>query len=119
MRSGSTCRSADDSLTWIVWRGGEERRWAFHNGSELEGAKISETGVELPGDCGALELKEAVVLREGPLVSTALRSIPGASLWLPGGMKNAHETKWLARGSLTTQTRSSEGWVIHEVVRLR
>jgi hypothetical protein len=111
--------SADDAVTWIEWRGRESRRWVFHNGRELEGATVGAERIELPVDSGTIELRDAVVLREGRLVSTALRAIPAAGLWLPGGIKNASETKWLARGTLTTGTRCSSGWAIHEIVRLR
>ena len=109
----------DDAVIWIEWRGREPRQWVFHNGSELRGATIDQTGVELPNDLGVVELTDPVVLREGRLTSTALGVIPWASGWLPRGIKNAHETKWLARGMLTTGTRSSSGWAIHEVVRWR
>jgi hypothetical protein len=111
--------SGEDAVTWIEQRGSEPRQWVFHNGSELRAATISTERVELPNDRGFVALRDAVVLREGRLVSTALRAIPAASVWLPRGIRNAHETKWLARGTFTTRERSSSGWVIHEVVRLR
>lgn len=111
--------SAEDALTWIAWRGWEPRQWAFHNGVEVPDAVIGTERVGLPGDGGVLELHDAVTLRAGRLAATALRRVPGATLWLPGGIRNAEETKWLARGTFTTSARSSSGWVIHEVVRLR
>ncbi len=111
--------SAQDAVTWIEWRGQEPRQWVFHNGAELRGATIGTERVELPGDRGVVELRDAVVLREGRLATTALRAIPGARIWLPCGIRNAHESKWLARGTLTTSTRSSSGWAVHEIVRLR
>lgn len=110
--------SAEDALTWIEWRGREHRQWVFHNGAELRGAIIDAERVELPGGRGNLELRDAVALREGRLGSTALRAIPGARFWLPGMIRDAHEAKWLARGTFTRGTRSSSGWVVHEVVRL-
>lgn len=109
----------EDAVIWIEWLGREPRQWVFHNGCELRGATIDETRVQLPNDHGVVELRDAVVLREGRLASTALGTIPTANLWLPDGIKNAYETKWLARGTFTTRTRSSSGWAIHEVVRLR
>jgi hypothetical protein len=113
------CLSAEDTVTWIEWRGRESRQWVFHNGQELRGATIGAGRIELLSDAGVVELRDAVVLREGRLVSTALRAVPDAQEWLPGGIKNAYEAKWLARGTFTTSTRSSSGWAIHEVVRLR
>lgn len=111
--------STEDAVTWIEWRGQEPRQWVFHNGLELRGARIRSGCVELPNDLGIVELHENVVLRDGPLASTALRVIPAAGVWLPAGIRNAYETKWLARGTFTTSSRSSSGWAIHEVVRLR
>ncbi len=111
--------SAEDAVTWIEWRGGEPRQWVFHNGTELRGATIGTEEVELPGDRGILELRDAVVLREGRLVTTALSAVPGARFWLPAGIRNAHESKWLAHATLRTSTHSSSGWAVHEIVRLR
>ncbi|NIR43875.1 MAG: hypothetical protein GWN99_07855 [Gemmatimonadetes bacterium] len=111
--------STEDALTWIEWDGEAPRQWVFHNGVELSGATVQSESVELPGDRGVLELRESVALREGRLAATALRPVPAAFLWLPAGIRKAHEVKWLARGTLTTGTRSSPGWAIHEVVRLR
>jgi hypothetical protein len=111
--------STKDAVTWIESLGEEPRRWVFHNGVEVPDVTIGTGRVELPNDHGIVELRDAVVLREGRLVSTALRAIPAARLLLHGAFKNAHETKWLARGTFSTSTRSSSGWAIHEVVRLR
>jgi hypothetical protein len=111
--------SAEDAVTWIEWRGGEARQWVFHNGSELRGATVSTERIELPGDRGVVELRDAVVLREGRLVTTTLGAIPGARIWLPAGIRNAIESKYLARGTLTTDARSTLGWAVHEIVRLR
>lgn len=111
--------SAEDALTWIEWRGEEPRQWVFHNGAELRGATIGTERIELPGDRGVIELQDAAVLREGRLVRTALGAIPGARFCLPAGIRNAYESKYLARGTLTTRTRSSSGWAVYEIVRLR
>ncbi len=111
--------SPDDSVTWIEWSGEESRRWVFHNGVELRGATIKTDRVELPGGHGVLELRDAAVIREGFVASTALGAIPAARTWLPGGIRKAHETKWLSRGTLTASGRCGSGWAIHEVVKLR
>jgi hypothetical protein len=111
--------SANDTLTWIEWRGRHARRWAFHNGRELGASTIGSGRIDLPDDRGTLALASPTVLREGQLLSGALRRVPAASLLLRGGLKHAHETKWLSRGTFTTPTRTSSGWAVHEVVRLR
>jgi hypothetical protein len=111
--------SAEDALTWIEWRGEESASWCFHNGSELEGVIVDSDRIQLPGDREALELRDATVLRDGRLAETALRVVPGTSLWLHPRVRDAHETRWLARGELRMGSRSTSGWVMHEVVRLR
>ena len=110
--------SAEDAVTWIEWRGVETKRWVFYNGSELEQVLFEPRRIELPGGHGVIALHDAAVLREGRLLSTALRNIPGAALWLPRRMRNAYEAKWLAAGTLETATGVSHGWAIHELVRL-
>ncbi len=111
--------SPEHAVTWIEWGGEEPRRWVFHNGLEISDATIGPGSVVLPNEHAAIELQDGVVLREGRLLSTALRSIPAARVWLRKTLKNAHETKWLTRGTLTTSLGSSSGWAVHEVVRLR
>ena len=111
--------SAEEAVTWIEWQGRESHRWVFHNATEVPGAAIEAGRVELAEGRGILDLQDGVVLREGRLASTALGGLPGAALWLPGGIRNAHETKWLSRGSFTAGTRCTSGWAIHEAVRLR
>jgi len=111
--------SPEDTVVWIEWQGEEPRRWIFHNDVELPGSSLGARCLELEGDRGIVELEDGCVLREGRLASTATGGLPGAALWLPGRIRHAHETKWLSRGSLNTATRSSSGWAIHEVVRMR
>jgi hypothetical protein len=111
--------SPEDAVIWIEWRGEESRRWIFHNDTELPGSSLQAGRVELEGGQGIVELEDGAVIREGRLASTATGGLPAAALWLPGRIRRAHETKRLSRGSLTSGTRSSTGWAIHEIVRLR
>jgi hypothetical protein len=111
--------SAEDAVTWIEWRGGERRGWAFQDGRELPGVSVGPGRIELAGGRGVVELGDAVVLRDGRLTSTALRAIPAARVWLGRGLADARETKWLARGTFRAGGRSSSGWALHEVVRFR
>lgn len=108
-----------DSLTWIQWQGRTPRQWVIQNGVAVSGATIEENEVRLAGDHGVLEIHDTVTLRDGPLASTALRTIPGTRYWLLRGIEHARETKWLSAGTLTTATHASSGWVIHEVVHVR
>jgi hypothetical protein len=108
-----------DALIWIELRGADSRPWVFHNGVEIPDAVIDPEGVQLPFDHGWLQLSGGAPLRDGPLLSTALRAFPAKRLWLSGRLEGAHETKWVARGRFTAGGRHSTGWAIHEVVRLR
>jgi hypothetical protein len=111
--------SADDALTWIEWRGAERRCWVIHNGGEVRDATIGTDRIWLEDERLGIELRNESTLREGFLAETALRRLPVVRRWLLRGIADAHETKWLARGTLSTPTRTSSGWAIHELVRLR
>ncbi len=110
--------SPEDTVVWIEWLGQAPRHWLFHNGIEMHEATITGQRIELSPGSGVVELRDAVVLRDGRLGTTALPSILGAGL-LPRSLRNMRETKWLARGTLKTAGRASSGWAIHEVVRWR
>lgn len=107
--------SPDTSLTWIEWSGDCPRHWVFRNGAESPKATIDEAGVTFPE--ASLEFDDISILRHGSLRSTALRTVPGASLLLGRRFRPAHETKWLARGTYSTESTTRTGWVIHEEVR--
>jgi len=111
--------STEDAITWIKWSGGADHQWTFHNGVEVRDATIGAATVDLAGGRGALELRDVATLREGPLLSTALRHLPVKRLWLGDRLHDAYETKWLAQGTLSNGARRVSGWAIHEVVRLR
>ena len=58
------------------------------------------------------------VLREGPLLRTALSNLPGIQTLLPLRSLHTYECKWLSRGRLKEDgSESGRGWTIHEVVR--
>lgn len=108
--------SAADAVTWIRWEGGLPRTWAFEGGAERTPARITEQGVELPDTAQVLTFEGGRVLRTGRLSRTALRSLRVLA-WLLPGWRTAHETKWLARATLTGAEARSTGWVVHEAVR--
>ncbi len=114
--------SGDDAVVWIDWRGPMPQQILLNNGEIFNDAIISDEvisfgGRELHLDCGS-------VLRTGPLVSTALASIPGVRGLFPKRILEAHELKWRSHGMLslptstsTSPSETSSGWAIHEVVR--
>jgi hypothetical protein len=107
--------SAAHALSWIAWRGETPRQWVFRDAALLPDARVGEAGIAFPG--GALTFTNVAVIRNGPLISTALRDKTAWRLLVPWRMRGACETKWLARAILTDGETRHDGWVIHEVVR--
>lgn len=108
--------SGEDALVWVNWRGGDSLNLGFHNGVCMENARLTDDG--LATDELSLVLTESHVLREGPLVETALSIIPGIHRLFPFRILRAHERKWLSRGILKKpNAEENSGWAIHEVVR--
>ena len=110
--------SESHALVWIAYDGcGDSKAHVFFNGNEIDDCSVADTGVTLDHGRISLALQESRVLREGPLVSTALSMIPGITRLLPGKILQTHERKWLSKGGLaTTGAPPHEGWAIHEVV---
>jgi hypothetical protein len=63
-----------------------------------------------------LRMEESFTLRAGRLGSTILPGAPALGKLLPQSLANIEEVKQRSRGTLNAQGRSSQGWVIHEVV---
>jgi hypothetical protein len=107
-----------DSLIWIDWRGPQPFTLVFHNGLPVEKGQVADDEVKTDNCRLVIDEKGRRVLREGPLISTALSMIPGISRAIPRRILNAYEAKWCSRGVMTnTDNTDSVGWVIHEVVR--
>jgi len=105
---------AHDTVIWIAWWGGLERRWVFANGIDRSGTDIQPRAVVLEnGD--RLELDDGVELRTGALRHTALRPMRVIAGLVPR-WRSAHETKWLAPARLLTSTGVAHGWALHEEV---
>jgi len=113
-------QSDADVLVWIQWSGAHPLTLMLHNEKVHEPghAAISQDRVVLPGGAATLDLHDHKVLRDGPLVSTALSRLPLLRQRLPGQLLGVHESKWLSRGTLHRgpQDTPSHGWAIHEVV---
>jgi len=112
--------SETDTLVWIQWRGPHPLTLMLHNDRayDPDQADISQDRVTLPGGVARLDLFDHQVLRDGPLVSTALSRLPILRRRLPGQLLGVRESKWLSRGTLHRgpQNAPSPGWAIHEVV---
>lgn len=111
--------SLTDSLVWIDWQGPMEKTLVFHNGVQIENVHVSDQQIVLDGGRITLVLEDRHVLRQGPILSTALNMIPGIKKVFPHRILQTYECKWRSRGLLRNdQLLVSTGWAIHEVVRL-
>ena len=110
--------SDTDTLVWIDWRGEVSQTLLFHNGIQVPQSKITNEAVVIDHDRTVLSLTDRVVVRTGPLVSTALSMIPGITKLFPKKILHANECKWRSRGRLTVGKEQPRlGWAIHEVVK--
>lgn len=108
-----------DTIVWTDWRGDNASCLVFVNGLRVNEAKVSAESVSL-GAHGTLQLPQGTILREGPLVSTALVAIPGLREMMSRNHLDMYEQKALTRGVFVKADGSTvEGWAIHEVVRWR
>jgi hypothetical protein len=110
--------SENDALVWIDWRGPIPLSRIFHNGVPITDVRVDDHALHLGSNGSILSFEERRVLREGPLIKTALASIPGIKKLFPRQSLQTYECKWLSRGILKAQGRqTSTGWAIHDVVR--
>lgn len=106
--------SPQDSLAWVDWQGSHNTSFAVLNGREDRPVAVSQSAVTL--QCATLRIDPGLPLRSGRLGSTVLPGASGLAKLFPSSIFNVEEHKWRSRGELTTNERTSAGWVIHEVV---
>jgi hypothetical protein len=111
--------SEHDTLIWIDWRGPNPQCLVFQNGILMNDCSINDMLITVNnGECTLL-LEDRKILRDGPLVLTALSDTHGLEKVLPESMLQAHERKWRSKGLLSKNYSPAEsGWVIHENVKL-
>ena len=107
--------SPHDTVVWIEWRGLRPLSLLFHNGVEVDAGCISDDLLTFADS--SLRFADSRVLRQGPLVRTALAAVPALHHLAPRRILEAEETKWCSRGELLpAEPAASTGWAIHEVV---
>ena len=106
-----------DDVIWIDWQGPINVQLVFVNGQRSPHARIDDTAIAVDVPSVTLRLDRQRVLRDGPIVTTALSTIPGIRDMLPVRTLNAHETKWCGSAVLTAGGAANSGWAIHEHVR--
>ncbi len=109
--------SPGHAIVWIDWRGAEPKTFLFHNGEPVAGGIITDHEILLHDEKAALTLGNNLVLRDGPIVSTALSMIPGIEMILPKKFFSANECKWRSEGCLKKAgSPPVSGNAIHELV---
>jgi hypothetical protein len=111
--------SENHCLVWIDWRGSYCWRQVIHNGMSREASAITEKEISFADSDGCLTLDRGLVLRAGVLGDTVLPAVRHLANTLPDSLFGVHECKWRSRAVLRTDSRTEEGWAIHEVVRWR
>ena len=108
--------SASDWAVWIDWEGDFSRRMVYLNGKPVTTSLVEDGQLKFDnGDL--LTTSDSIVLRDGPLGTTALSAIPGVEKTLPARLLSVSERKWRSRARLTcADSRTVEGWAIHERV---
>lgn len=104
----------DVYLVWIQWRGAHPLTLVYFNGQQIDDAQI--TPFSLTWNSGSLALGNSAVLRNGPLINTALSGIPGLRSVFPRSLLHTNECKWRSSGELLSKGQRHTGWAIHEVV---
>jgi hypothetical protein len=105
-----------DWIVWIDWLGGFTRRIVYRNG-EIAPTSLLEDGQIEFRDGARLMMDLSLVLRDGPLGTTALSVIPGVRNTFPARLLEVNECKWRSRGRLERPgVPTVEGWAIHERV---
>lgn len=103
-------------IVWIDWHGENSQRIVYANGQELHAPAVEDGRIELANGA-RLTMDRSLVLRDGPLGTTALSHIPGIGKTFPARLLQVHECKWRSKGRLEWPGQlTTQGWVIHERV---
>jgi hypothetical protein len=116
--------SDDNIMVWIEMREKEKQQWLWLNGERIGNCLIEDDHIILP------EKKLELILDKGTLlesekkifavVEKVIHYIPGFNKIMPVNFLMADEYKWLSRGQLETDHRTtSHGMAIHELVNFK
>ena len=108
--------SSSDWVTWIDWQGDSSRRIVYMNGEMIPCSKIEDDRLEAD-DGTRLLMDRSLVLRDGPLGTTALSAVSGIRRMFPARLLQMAECRWRSRSRLERKGKTPvEGWAIHEKV---
>jgi hypothetical protein len=102
-------------IVWLKWTGDHPLESVYINGCPAARPNVTAQGVSWTG--GALRHLAGSVLREGPLIKTALKKIPGLKSVFPAKILNLNEVKWFCADEAAIGDRKYSGWSIHEQVQ--
>ena len=106
--------SATDTIVWIIWKGSVPVNLVFYNRKEMDDAVISDDCLIINQGDFILSFTDKIILREGPLISTALSQLPLIHNFFPDKILHTHDMKWKSKGILRMNKNNiSEGWIIH------
>lgn len=115
LRWGRFC-SSSAWVVWIDWQGEYSKRIVYVDGAPAPISAMDDQHISFE-DGSRLTLDQSLTLRNGPLGTTALSSIPGVASTFPVRLLEINECKWRSRARLECPGRSpAEGWAIHEIV---
>ena len=115
LRWGHFC-SASDWIVWIDWQGEYSKRVVCRNGERASASEIEDAQISF-ADGSRLNMDRSLTLRNGPLGTTALSSVPGVANTFPARLLQVNECKWRSRAKLERSASAPvEGWAIHEIV---
>jgi len=105
-----------DWVVWIDWQGEFSRRVVCMNGEEVPTRVLEDEKIKFENGA-LLTMDRSLVIRDGPLGTTALSGIPGVNKTFPARILQVNECKWRSRARLQSPNGTAvEGWVIHEKV---
>ena len=86
------------------------------NGEEVPTRVLEDEKIKFENGA-LLTMDRSLVIRDGPLGTTALSGIPGVNKTFPARILQVNECKWRSRARLQSPNGTAvEGWVIHEKV---
>jgi len=98
LRWGRFC-SPSEWVVWIDWQGDFSTRIFYRSGKAARASVLDDQQIAFD-DGTRLTMDRSLILRNGPLGTTALSSIPGVSKTFPARLLQLNECKWRSRAVL-------------------
>lgn len=106
----------EDTVVWIAWDGATRKRVVYCNGEPSEDATFEDERIVF--GARVLSLHDTRTIHDAP-ITAAIADLPALLRRVPLSFAQAREVKWVSRGCSRAGAHASNGWALHEVVRLR